>query len=71
MANGFEWEFTPDQNDIDACKGAVMPCTSGYTYPKESTAIWYGKRWMKETGRTGTVKAIPAHQKTSSYVLDY
>lgn len=25
MAKGFEWEFTPDQNDIDACKGAVMP----------------------------------------------
>ena len=71
MAGSFEWEFTPDQNDIDACKCAVMPCTSGYTYPKESTAIWYGKRWMKETGRTGTVKAIPAHQKTSSYVLDY
>lgn len=71
MAKGFEWEFTPDQNGIDACKGAVMPCTSGYTYPDESTAIWYGKRWMKETGRTGTVKAIPAHQKTSSYVLYY
>lgn len=71
MAESFEWEFTPDQKDIDACKGAVIPCTSGYTYPKESTAIWYGKRWMKETRRTGTVKAIPAHQKTSSYVLDY
>lgn len=71
MAKSFEWEFTPDQNDIDACEGAVMPCTSGCTYPKESTAIWYGKRWMKETGRTGTVKAIPAHQKMRSCILDY
>ena len=71
MAGSFEWEFTPDQNDIDACKCAVMPCTSGYTYPKESTAIWYGKRWMKETGRTGTVRAILAHQKMRPCILDY
>lgn len=71
MAESFEWKFTQDQKDIDACKGAVMPCTSGYTYPKESTAIWYGKRWMKETGRTGTVKAIPAHQKMRPCILDY
>lgn len=71
MAKGFEWEFTPDQNDIDACKDAVMPCTSGYTYPKESAAIWYGKRWMKETGRTGTVRGILAYQKMRPCILDY
>ena len=66
----YEWHFTPDAADITACKGAVLGCQSGDSWPKESTAIWYGKRWLKESGRTGTITAVPARQRSASYILD-
>lgn len=67
----YEWSFAPDAADIAECKGVAMGCRSGEGWQKESTAIWYGKKWMKETGRTGTITAIPYKAKpTASYVLD-
>lgn len=67
----FEWKFDPDAKDIAKCKGVVMGCRSGKGWLKESTAIWYGKKWMKETGRTGKITAIPYKPRTAaSYILD-
>lgn len=67
----YEWNFTPDAADIAACNGATLGCQSGDSWTKESTAIWHGKKWLKETGRTGTITAIP-HEPAStvSYILD-
>lgn len=67
----FEWQFTPDARDVQACKGGVFPCRSGDAYRSESVAIWHGKKWMKECGRTGEIKAIPAGKPVASYILDY
>lgn len=67
----FEWYFIPDAADIERCKGGVFPCRSGYTYAKETTAIWHGKKWAKECRRTGESKAVPAKKAPASYILDY
>ena len=67
----FEWYFTPDVNDIKACKGGVFPCRSGYKYKTESVAVYHGKKWMKECNRTGEIKAIPAGKRIPSHILDY
>ncbi|MCI8632535.1 MAG: hypothetical protein HFE64_03500 [Lachnospiraceae bacterium] len=67
----FTWYFTPDKEDIKACKGGIFPCSADEAYKTESIAIWHGKKWMKECGRTGEVKAIPAANRTPSYILDY
>lgn len=67
----FEWQFTPDEADIKSCKGAFCPCRSGSTYKTESAAVWHGKKWMKECGRTGEIKAIQAAHPVTSYILDY
>ena len=64
----FEWQFTPDARDAQECKGGVFPCRSGDTYRSESVAIWHGKKWMKECGRTGEIKAIPAEKPVASYI---
>ena len=67
----YEWHFTPDAADITACNGASLGCQSGDSWPKESTAIWHGRKWMKEVGRTGTITAIPHEPaSTASYILD-
>lgn len=67
----FEWYFSPDAADIEKCKGGVFPCRSGYTYKTESQAVWHGKKWMKECGRTGEIKAVPVREYKYSYILDY
>lgn len=46
----YEWHFTPDVADIAACNGATLGCQSDDSWTKESTAIWYGKKWLKEAG---------------------
>lgn len=67
----FEWQFVPDAADIRACNGVVCPCRSGDTYKTASSAIWNGKKWMKECGRTGEITAIPESRAAASYILDY
>lgn len=67
----FEWQFVPDAVDIKNCMGAVCPCRSGDTYKTASSAIWHGKKWMKECDRSGEIKAIPASRVPASYILDY
>lgn len=67
----FEWKFVPDAADINTCRGAVCPCRSGDTYKTASSAIWHGKKWMRECGRTGEITAIPASRVPASYILDY
>jgi hypothetical protein len=59
----FEWYFTATDGGLNY--------RSGDTYKTESQAVWHGKRWVKETGRKGTVTAIKAERKTGSYILDY
>jgi hypothetical protein len=67
----FEWYFTPDADDIKACKGGVFPCISGDKYKTAALAEWHGKKWMKECHRTGEIKANPAEKCIPSYILDY
>ena len=67
----FEWEFSPDAADVKNCMGAVCPCRSGDTYKTASAAIWHGKKWMKDCGRTGEITAIPESRVPASYILDY
>lgn len=67
----FEWEFAPDAADIRACNGVACPCRSGDAYKTAADAIRGGKKWMKECGRSGEIKAIPASRAPASYILDY
>lgn len=32
----------------------------GESYKTENQAVWHGKRWMMQHGRTGTIAAVPA-----------
>lgn len=56
----YDWLFTPDDADIAASNGYDLGVRGGEAFKTESRAIWHGKRWMKECGRTGTITAIPA-----------
>ena len=38
---------------------------------KEFKAIWHGKRWMKQHGRTGTITAIPAMVYEPYHIIDW
>ena len=67
----YDWHFEPDAADIAANNGYSLGIVGGESYKKESQAIWHGKRWMKECGRTGTITAIPAHVNEPIYIMDY
>lgn len=71
---GFEWLFTPDQNDVAYCLNpanrGVHPfcrCMSGYVFKNEASAIRDGKKWMKEAGRSGTITAVKATPRHFEY----
>lgn len=67
----YTWYFVPDTADVVACKGAYFPVMGNGEYKTESQAIWHGKRWLRETNRTGSIEAIKASEKScASYILD-
>lgn len=62
---GFEWLFTPDTSDPTYSKDPATGkpylfclCRSGDVFKSEAAAIRDGKRWMKQTGRSGTISAV-------------
>lgn len=67
----YDWHFTPDAAEIAANNGYNLGVRGGESYKTESKAIWHGKRWMKECGRTGTITAIPAKTPDPIYIMDY
>lgn len=67
----YYWKFTPDSADIAACKAYLPLLGNDAEYKTKSQAIWHGKRWMKESGRTGTIEAVRACRRNpTSYILD-
>lgn len=36
-----------------------------------AAAIWHGKRWMKECGKTGTITAIPAIDPEPYQIIEW
>lgn len=67
----YDWHFKPDAADIAANNGYDFGVKGGEVYKTESQAIWHGKRWMKECGRTGTITAVFADVYSPIYILDY
>lgn len=71
---GFEWLFTPDENDSSYC---VDPSTgrcylfccnrSGYVFSSEKEAIKEGKKWMKESKRSGEITAMKSTPRRFEY----
>lgn len=62
---GFEWLFTPDPNDPhyseDPSTGECYPfcrTSSGDVFRTEEAAVRDGKKWMKKTGRSGSITAV-------------
>ena len=66
----YDWMFTPDDADIAASNGYDLGVRGGETFKTESRAIWHGKRWMKECGRTGTITAIPAIDPEPYHIIE-
>lgn len=56
----YDWMFTPDDADIAANNGYDLGLRGGESYKTENQAVWHGKRWMMQHGRTGTIAAVPA-----------
>lgn len=67
----FNWHYTPDEADIARNKGYNLGLIGDSCCKTESQAIWHGKRWMRESHRTGTIEAIPAESFHTNYILDY
>lgn len=67
----YDWEFTPDENDVRKCKGVAYKVRGGETYKSEGSAVWHGKQWMKETGRTGKIKSVLANGWQHCCISDY
>lgn len=71
---GFEWLFTPDQKDpmyhpmpgTSECYPHCC-CRSGDVFPNEVAAVKDGKKWMKEAGRSGSIKAVKAAPRYFEY----
>ena len=51
--------------------GYDLGVRGGETFKTESRAIWHGKRWMKECGRTGTITAIPAIDPEPYHIIEW
>ena len=66
----YEWLFTPDAADISRNKGCNIGVTSGKVFDTETKAIWHGKQWLKTTGRTGTITAVPAESRKPVCIFD-
>lgn len=67
----YDWHFKPDAEDIAANNGYDLGVKGGEAYKTESQAIWHGKRWMKECGRTGTITAVSTDAHSPIYIMDY
>lgn len=67
----YDWHFEPDTADIAANNGYDFGLRGGEAYKTESKAIWHGKRWMKQHGRTGTITAIPAMVYEPYHIIDW
>lgn len=67
----YDWLFTPDDADIAASNGYDLGVRGGEAFKTESRAIWHGKRWMKECGRTGTITAIPAIYPEPYHIIEW
>lgn len=75
----YDWEVTFDEKDRFAAEdshlrlqGIEMPnkLQGGYHYRTEAAARRGARKWLKETGRSGTVKVVPAEPIPHSYILD-
>lgn len=71
---GFEWLFTPDSRDpaysVDPGTGRLYPfscCRSGRVFKNQEAAIRDGKRWMKQSGRSGSITAVDPIPKHFEY----
>lgn len=71
---GYEWLFTPSSDDVcyqeDPATGkpyTFCGCRSGYVFRSREKAVAEGKKWMKECGRCGTVRAVEASPKRFEY----
>lgn len=62
---GFDWVFRPTEEDPCYIEGYPLlgGCRGGEVFPTRARAIRDGHRWMKESGRVGTVKAVPASRR--------
>ena len=69
--NMYDWMFTPDDADIAASNGYDLGVRGGESFKKECQAIWHGKRWMKECGRTGTITAVPAISPEPYHIIEW
>lgn len=67
----YDWHFEPDAADIAANNGYDLGLKGGESYKTEIQAIWHGKRWMKQHGRTGTITAIPATAYGPYHIMDW
>ena len=67
----YDWNFEPDAADVAKNQGYNLGVHGGEAYKTESQAIWHGKRWMKECGRTGTITAVSADAHSPIYIMDY
>lgn len=67
----YDWHFKPDAADIAANNGYSLGVVGGEAHKTAGQAIWHGKRWMKECGRTGTITAVSADAHSPIYIMDY
>lgn len=67
----YDWNFEPDAADVAKNQGCNLGVHGGEAYKTESQAIWHGKRWMKECGRTGAITAVSADAHSPIYIMDY
>lgn len=61
----------PMDADIAASNGYDLGVRGGEAFKTESRAIWHGKRWMKECGKTGTITAIPAIDPEPYHIIEW
>lgn len=75
----YDWEVTFDEKDRFAAEdrllrsqGIEMPnkLQGGYRYRTEAAARSGARKWLIETGRSGTVKVVPADPIPCNYILD-
>lgn len=67
----YNWHFKPDEQDVAKNNGYDLGLIGDAACKTESQAIWHGKKWMKESHRTGTITAIPAEDNSPICILDY
>lgn len=53
----YDWVFTSDAADVARNKGYNL-------------GVAGGKQWLKTTGRTGAITAVPAESRKPVYIFD-